>query len=199
MNPRIPNLLLLIFCSCASPAGRTAVGEGEGGEGAAGAHGAEAVPSSAAAPVGRSTEGPDDAAVARFAGVLNERRLAAGCPSLEWDDEVEAVALAHSRDMVERRYFAHVSPDGRDPFGRLRSAKIQFVAAAENIAYGQVGGDDVFSQWEASEAHRQNMMECVYTRHGVGRFGAHWTQVLFRPAGVDDEEAQGRWGTAGSL
>lgn len=83
--------------------------------------------------------------------------------------------------MADRGYFSHVSPDGTDPFDRLRAAGIGFVAGAENIAYGQSTGDDVFAQWMASRGHRGNMLSCQYTRQGVGRHGTHWTQVLIRP------------------
>jgi uncharacterized protein YkwD len=124
---------------------------------------------------------PADPAIARFADLLNARRARDGCPALAWDDAVAAVAAAHSRDMAERDYFSHVSPQGRDPFHRLQAAGVAFVAAAENIAYGRDTGDGLFEQWLASPGHRGNMLDCRFTRHGVGRHGVHWTQVLIRP------------------
>jgi uncharacterized protein YkwD len=83
--------------------------------------------------------------------------------------------------MQRRGYFSHTTPEGRDPFDRLRAAGIGFVAAAENIAQGPTTGDDVFAGWLASPGHRQNMLDCRFTRHGVGLHGGFWTHVLIRP------------------
>jgi uncharacterized protein YkwD len=124
---------------------------------------------------------PADPDIARFADLLDARRARDGCPALAWDHAVADVAAAHSRDMAERGYFSHVSPEGRDPFHRLQAAGIAFVAAAENIAYGRDTGDGLFEQWLASPGHRGNMLDCRFTRHGVGRHGVHWTQLLIRP------------------
>lgn len=133
------------------------------------------------APVkGAGADEPTDPAVARFAAVLNAQRERDACPPLTWDSEVAAVAALHSRDMVERGYFSHVSPDGVDPFDRLRAAGIGFVAAAENLAFGASTGDELFAQWMGSPGHRANMLGCRYTAQGVGRYGNHWTLVLVR-------------------
>ena len=35
---------------------------------------------------------------------------------LRWNEKLAAVARAHSRDMLEQRYFDHVDPAGQDPF-----------------------------------------------------------------------------------
>jgi uncharacterized protein YkwD len=124
---------------------------------------------------------PADAEAARFAERLNERRALDGCPRLVWDDAVAAVAASHSRDMARREYFGHTSPEGVGPFDRLRAAGIAFTAAAENIARGPATGDAVFEGWLASSGHRENMLDCRFTRQGVARHGGYWTQVLIRP------------------
>lgn len=129
---------------------------------------------------GAGASQPGDATIARFSVLLNAQRERDGCDPVAWDEEVAAVAASHSRDMVDRRYFSHVSPDGVDPFDRLRAAGIGFVAAAENLAYGASTGDEIFAQWMGSPPHRANMLNCRYTSHGVGRSGTHWTQVLVR-------------------
>ena len=127
------------------------------------------------------TGNPAGAAVAQFVQRLAVARERAGCPPLVWDAAVAAVAESHSRDMRERGYFSHTSPEGDDPFDRLDRAGIPFLAAAENVAYGQRTGDAVFAQWVGSPGHRDNMLNCTYTRQGVGRYGVYWTQVLIRP------------------
>ncbi|TVQ41468.1 MAG: CAP domain-containing protein, partial [Spirochaetaceae bacterium] len=58
--------------------------------------------------------------------------------------ELSDVARAHSRDMAERGYYAHVDPDGVTPHQRIERTSVpRFVMSgtAENIAYRQeIGG-----------------------------------------------------------
>jgi uncharacterized protein YkwD len=130
---------------------------------------------------GGSGDPGGDEAVTRFVSLLHDRRAREGCPRLVWNERVAAVAVAHSRDMDQRGYFSHVSPEGRDPFHRLEAAGIRYARAAENIAHGTRTGDSVFAEWVASPGHRSNMLDCRFTHHGVGREGVVWTHVLIRP------------------
>lgn len=125
--------------------------------------------------------GPTDPVIREFVRLVNARRLAAGCPKLKWDDRIAAIARDHSRDMVSRNFFNHINPDGKDSFERLKESKLFFSAAAENIALGPRTGKGVYDIWLRSPSHRENMLACRFTRHGVGRAGDRWTYVLFRP------------------
>lgn len=115
---------------------------------------------------------------------INRHRRSLGCGTLRWDERLAGVALRHSRDMIERGYFSHTNPDGRDPFDRMRRAGIRFRAAAENLAAGQRTGAETFRGWMDSPGHRRNLEECVYTRVGIGLHRGRWTCVLSRPAGT---------------
>lgn len=44
-------------------------------------------------------------------------------------------AIGHSRDMLDRDYFAHISPEGVSPFDRMQIAGYLFVHAGENLAW----------------------------------------------------------------
>jgi uncharacterized protein YkwD len=98
-----------------------------------------------------------------------------GCPELKWDDRIAAVALSHSRDMVSRNFFSHTNPDGKDPFDRLEEANLNSSAAAENIASGPKTGKEVYEIWLHNPSHRRNMLDCRFTRHGVGKAEGRWT------------------------
>jgi uncharacterized protein YkwD len=125
--------------------------------------------------------GPADVEVREFIRLVNARRKSIGCPELKWDDRIAAVAQRHSRDMVQRNFFSHRNPDGEDPFDRLRGANIEYSAAAESIASGPKTGREAFEAWLNSPGHRRNMLNCRYTRQGVGRAMDRWTQDLIRP------------------
>ena len=125
--------------------------------------------------------GPSDPEIRDFVRRVNVQRHSVGCPELKWDDRIAAVARSHSRDMVARNYYSHISPEGKDPFDRLKEAGLDFSAAAENIASGPETGKEAFRVWLNSPAHRDNMLDCRYLLHGVGRVGGRWTHLLVKP------------------
>jgi uncharacterized protein YkwD len=112
--------------------------------------------------------------------LVNVQRAGAGCGALTADPALAAVARAHSADMRDRHFFAHVNPDGLDPFDR--AAKAGLVAHAENIAYGQPDPAAVMNAWMNSAGHRANILDCDLTRLGVGiaegAGGPWWTQLF---------------------
>src|SRR5207248_3248732 len=77
----------------------------------------------------------DAAAERRMLATVNSERQRNGLRPLRMDPQLQVVARAHSRDMYERDYFSHVSPDGKSAFDRLRAAGVKFLAAGENIAF----------------------------------------------------------------
>jgi uncharacterized protein YkwD len=125
--------------------------------------------------------GAKDPEIRELVRLVNAKRRSIGCQELRWDERLAAVALAHSRDMVSRNFFSHTNPDGKDPFDRLRDANLGFSAAAENIATGQATGGEVYNTWLQSQGHRRNMLDCRYTRHGIGKAGGRWTHILLKP------------------
>jgi len=112
--------------------------------------------------------------------LVNEERIAAGLDTLAPDPELTEVARRHSTDMFARGYFAHVTPDGRDPFDRIRDANVRFLTAGENLALAQsvpVAHRGLMN----SPGHRENIMRPQFGRLGIGimdggRFGVMVTQ-----------------------
>ncbi len=43
---------------------------------------------------------------------VNDERVKAGLPALDWEDALNRIARYHSEDMATRDYFNHVSPEG---------------------------------------------------------------------------------------
>jgi uncharacterized protein YkwD len=120
-----------------------------------------------------------DALEMEMAELVNRHRLAAGCPSLEWDSELARVARAHSASMRAEGFFDHVDREGRDPFARLRRANVVgWRIAAENIALTPRPPADVLGMWLRSPGHRANLENCALTRHGLGRVEGFWTHVF---------------------
>src|SRR4051794_19623152 len=52
--------------------------------------------------------------------LINGERTDAGLPPLTRNAKLDAASRGHSQDMVERQFFDHVTPDGRDLVARVR-------------------------------------------------------------------------------
>ena len=90
---------------------------------------------------------------------------------LKWNEKLAAVALAHSRDMLRRRYFAHVDLEGRTPTDRINAAGIPWRALAENIAMNRTvteAENDLMDEPRFQQNHRGNLLNPAYTDVGIG-------------------------------
>ena len=125
--------------------------------------------------------GPIDREVASFVRLMNKHRVSRGLPALAWDRGAAVVAQAHSRDMYDRHYFSHTSPEGSSMRERLAERHITYSRAGENIAWGQGTGSAVLTAWLRSRGHRKNIETGSFTHHGVAKVGTYWTHVFIRP------------------
>lgn len=99
--------------------------------------------------------------------LVNEERAKQSLPSVKPDDALREVARAHSRDMLARGYFSHVSPEGTDPFQRMAKAKITYEYAGENLAFGP-NVTIAHTGLMDSPGHRANILKPEYSKLGVG-------------------------------
>lgn len=127
--------------------------------------------------------------------LINAERQNHGLGSLDWQDEIAAIARAHSQDMGTYRYFDHINPQGESPTDRaVRSGypcrKFRSYGLAENILQAELyssqtmiwfvipAGKDWDSvdelaersvqSWMFSPGHRRNILTAKYDRAGVG-------------------------------
>jgi uncharacterized protein YkwD len=104
---------------------------------------------------------------AKMLELINTERAKEGLKALKADREETMVARAHSKDMFVRGYFAHVNPDGKDPFDRMKEAKIKFKSAGENLALAQTL-QIAHTNLMNSPGHRANIMNPAFGRVGIG-------------------------------
>jgi uncharacterized protein YkwD len=103
----------------------------------------------------------------RMLELVNQERAANGLKPLALDPELTEVARRHSADMFARGYFAHDTPEGLDPFARMRAAGVRFEAAGENLALAptvQVAHTGLMN----SQGHRANILQKAFGRVGIG-------------------------------
>jgi len=98
---------------------------------------------------------------------------------LRWHSALAAVARQHSADMLQRRYVAHVTPEGISVSRRLERASISYLACGENIGvvYGPASRGEqglieiqtaFMNQPRRLANHRGNILNPVWTHVGIG-------------------------------
>ena len=99
--------------------------------------------------------------------LVNQERAANGLAPLEADPELTEVARRHSADMFARGYFSHYTPEGKDPFDRMRESNVSFRNAGENLALAptlQIAHTGLMN----SPGHRANILRPQFGRVGIG-------------------------------
>ncbi|HJY98348.1 MAG TPA: CvpA family protein [Patescibacteria group bacterium] len=124
----------------------------------------------------------DEAGESQIFALTNAERAKRGIPELTWYPEVVPVARAHARDMWERKYFSHYSPEGKNVGDRLTSAGISYVLAGENLALAPTV-QTAHTGLMNSEGHRANILDPRFKRVGIGvidngMYGKMFVQVF---------------------
>jgi uncharacterized protein YkwD len=104
---------------------------------------------------------------ARMLELVNNERIKRGLKPLAPDPHLTQVSRSHSADMFRRGYFSHHTPEGKDPFDRMRAANVKFLTAGENLALGQtlkICHEGLMN----SPGHRANILRPQYGRLGIG-------------------------------
>lgn len=113
---------------------------------------------------------------------VNKERVNRGIAPLVWNEGLANVGRAHSKDMFERGYFSHYSPEGRDVGDRLEEAGIDYSFAGENLALAP-NVDRANTGLINSEGHRRNILDPAFKKLGIGAidggiYGKMFTQVF---------------------
>ncbi|MFF8808361.1 sigma-70 family RNA polymerase sigma factor [Streptomyces omiyaensis] len=122
----------------------------------------------------------------RVTELVNRLRADAGCGPLRTDPRLTAAARAYARDMTDRGYYDHASPEGEFADTRITEAGYRWSAWAENLAQGQRDPATVVASWRDDAGHERNLLDCSYRDTGVaavpGPRGTVWVQNLAAPA-----------------
>lgn len=126
---------------------------------------------------------------------INDVRALNQLPPLQMDARLYRAALDHGKDMGERGYFAHVSPDGSTPADRIaEEGYTRWTSVAENIAAGYTSVPDVVNGWVNSPGHFGNIKCTRCTHTGIAKVnvpGSTWRTYyvqVFASGDVDRSE-----------
>ena len=114
--------------------------------------------------------------------LINKQRTNNGLAALKNDSEVQRVARIKAQDMVDNNYFSHTSPTYGSPFDMLKSFKISYKTAGENIA-GNSSNSSAVTAWMNSFGHKANILNSNFNYTGIGvvsspKYGKMYVQLF---------------------
>lgn len=114
--------------------------------------------------------------------LINEQRTKQGLAALKVDSEVQKVARIKAQDMVDNNYFDHTSPTYGSPFDMLKSFKVSYKTAGENIA-GNSSNKSAVTAWMNSSGHKANILNSSFNYTGIGvvksaKYGKMYVQMF---------------------
>lgn len=114
--------------------------------------------------------------------LINKQRTNNGLATLKNDSEVQRVARIKAQDMVDNNYFSHTSPTYGSPFDMLKSFKISYKTAGENIA-GNSSNSSAVTAWMNSSGHKANILNSNFNYTGIGvvsspKYGKMYVQLF---------------------
>jgi uncharacterized protein YkwD len=97
---------------------------------------------------------------------MNRERTARGLRPLRLNDRLSLAASDRIGDMFAKNYFAHVSPDGLQPFVWAEQRGYRYRLIGENLAVGY-RGTAVVDGWMRSPGHRENILQRGFDEVGI--------------------------------
>ena len=114
--------------------------------------------------------------------LINKQRTQNGLSPLRENSELQRVARIKAQDMVDNNYFSHTSPTYGSPFDMMKSFKISYNTAGENIA-GNSSNSAAVNAWMNSSGHKANILNSSYNYTGIGvvssqKYGKIYVQMF---------------------
>ena len=120
---------------------------------------------------GTQKRGPQQPASSGFAesivAAMNRERAAQGLGPLQLESRLTLAAEDRVEDMLSKRYFDHVSPDGVTPFTWVEARGYRYRMIGENLALGHRSSESVVNGWMSSPGHRQNILKSGFNEVGI--------------------------------
>ncbi len=127
--------------------------------------------------------------------LTNQERQSSDAGILKENETLNQAALLKARDILEKDYFAHFSPEGVSPWYWFEQAGYRYRAAGENLAIGFLDSEEVNQAWMASPSHKKNIINSKYQDVGIaiakGDFQGRETVVVVQLFGVPQVLAAG--------
>ncbi|MBP9758765.1 hypothetical protein KBD45_03650 [Candidatus Dojkabacteria bacterium] len=100
--------------------------------------------------------------------LTNQKRAQAGLSALSLNKTLSNAAYVKGADMINKDYWAHVSPDGIQPWSFFKNAGYKYRYAGENLARDFSNATEAVNAWMNSPTHRDNILNSKYKEIGIG-------------------------------
>jgi hypothetical protein len=99
--------------------------------------------------------------------LTNEKRVQNGLAPLNTNSVLSQAAQAKGADMLNKGYWAHVAPDGTQPWTFFANFGYKYRYAGENLARDFSNPSSAVEAWMNSPSHRENLLSDKYKEIGV--------------------------------
>lgn len=96
----------------------------------------------------------------------NKKRDEAGASNLVLNPKLTEAAQQKAKDMFKKGYWAHVAPDGTEPWDFILGQKYDYIYAGENLAKNFSNSKEVIQAWYNSPSHKGNLLSANYDEVG---------------------------------
>jgi len=92
----------------------------------------------------------------------NEKRAQNGVKEVVLNDTLSKAAEAKAKYMFEHNFWAHVAPDGTEPWDFIIGSGYDYMYAGENLAKDFQTSQGVIDAWMGSPSHKENLLNSNY-------------------------------------
>ena len=96
----------------------------------------------------------------------NKKREEVGASDLTLNAKLSAAAEKKAQDMFRDGYWAHVAPDGTEPWDFILDEGYDYIYAGENLAKNFSTSKEVVEAWYKSPSHKSNLIGVNYDEVG---------------------------------
>ncbi|MDO4383444.1 MAG: CAP domain-containing protein [Eubacteriales bacterium] len=111
---------------------------------------------------------------------VNKERKAAGVKPLALYEPINKTSQEKAVDLYKTGVFEHYSKNLGWCYDQFDRAGITYMAAAENIAWGQGSVSSAMNSWMHSSGHKRNILDKDMTHLGVGYYKGYWVQQFIQ-------------------
>lgn len=113
--------------------------------------------------------------------LINQLRSDHDLPPLVSNFRLNTAALNKACDMVERNYFGHLDPEGREVWHFIAAENYYHLFAGENLTEGYDSDQEALAALMESPRHRDNLLSEDFRDLGIGRCGDFQVQLFALP------------------
>lgn len=109
--------------------------------------------------------------------LVNQVRESKGLSTLKLDSQLTDIARLKSQDIIDREYFAHISPTYGSPIDMLKYFGVDYRGMGENLASDQ-SVEKAHAALVKSPSHLANILNPNFTHVGIGiRIGGKYENI----------------------